>query len=75
MTRDEIRKAMEWEYFDYPQIEIAITRIEKIIAEVVERERKACAKTADQQVRRWGDCSAQHAASECANAIRARSNP
>ena len=43
MTRDEIKKAMEWESFDYPQIEIAITRIEKIAAEAVKREREACA--------------------------------
>lgn len=46
--------------------------IAKAVSDAIFAEREACAKTADQQVGRWGDCSAQHAASECANAIRAR---
>lgn len=49
MTRDEIKKAMEWESFDYPQIEIAITRIEKLVNEAVKREREACAQVCQER--------------------------
>ena len=72
MTRDEIRKAMEWELFNYPQIEIAITRIEKVAAEAVKQEREACAQVCEIVGEDGAGAAGEVWSDRCAAAIRAR---
>ena len=47
--------------------------IEKCVKAAVLAEREACAQASEQQIDRWVDDRARYAASECAAAIRARS--
>ena len=47
--------------------------LERFASLVAAAEREACAKASEQQIERWVDDRARYAASECAAAIRARS--
>lgn len=72
MTRDEIKKAMEWESFNYPQIEIAITRIEKLVNEAAKLEREACAAICENERDEAQTVTGAFRAQECAKRIRER---